>query len=81
MGYRPADWLQKLQNYISDRVNQVDAARLHVYSHAIVNRAIAFVMVSMAVDKLAVWMSMDSLEMLHINYIYNLFLELITKYM
>ena len=50
-------------------------------SYAIVNRAIAFAMVSMAVDKLAVWMSMDSLEMLHVNYIYNLFLELITKYM
>ena len=33
-GHRLVDWLQKFQNYISYRVNQVDAARHQVYSHA-----------------------------------------------
>ena len=33
-GYRPGDWLQNFQIYISYRVNQVDAARRQVYSHA-----------------------------------------------
>ena len=33
-GYRLVDWLQNFQIYISYRVNQVDAARRQVYSHA-----------------------------------------------
>ena len=33
-GHRLVDWLQKFQNYIIYRVNQVDAARRQVYSPA-----------------------------------------------